>query len=326
VAQQSPTPARPGAADADYARALQVEPEALTAPEEAPGPAEVNATQVLRSYLAASHASPVPFPSIAMEILELVRYPDVDLNELSRYIRVDGALAGGVLALANSAIYRAVRRIDTIKEAVSRLGISEVARLAAAISMRSLYSADAAQAHQAFQPFWQRNFQHAVAVARCASELARQKVAPTPGVEQTFMAGLLHDVGLAAALRALAELVSFGKLPPLEEPAISRVLHRVHVEVGIELHKGWQLPPTLSEVATHHHGPVPPTELASLVHLVRMVSARDLLRRAPGANPRGAAEVVESARALGLTPERVKALAADLEAADAWVATAFPAS
>ncbi len=325
MAQQPPTPARPGAADADYARALDVDPAALGAPEQAPSPAEANATQVLRAYLAASHASPVPFPSIAMEILELVRYPDVDLNELSRYIRVDPALAGGVLALANSAIYRAVRRIDTIKEAVGRLGISEVARLAAAISMRSLYSADAAQAHQAFQPVWQRNFQHAVTVARCASELAKQKVAQTPGIEQTFMAGLLHDVGLAAALRALAELVAYGKLPALEEPALGRVLQRVHLDIGIQLHKGWQLPPTLAEVAAHHHGPVPPTELAPLVHLVRMVSARDLLRRVPGANPKGAVEIAESARALGVTPEREKALAADLDAAEAWVATVFPA-
>jgi len=324
VAKESPTPARPGAADADYALALDLDPTALDVPEEAPAQAEADATQVLRAYLVASHASPVPFPSIAMEILELVRYPDVDLNELSRYIRVDGALAGGVLALANSAIYRAVRRIDTIKEAVSRLGISEVARLAAAISMRSLYSADAAQAQQTFQPIWQRNFQHAVTVARCASELAKQKVAATPGVEQTFMAGLLHDVGLAAALRALAELTAYGKLPALEEPVISRVLHRVHVEVGVELHKGWQLPPTLSEVAAHHHGPVPQTELAPMVNLVRMISARDLLRRAPGASPRAAAEVVEAARALGLAPERVKALSTDLETAEAWMATVFP--
>jgi len=278
---------------------------------------------VLRPYLAASHTSPVPFPSIAMEILELVRYPDVDLNELARYIRVDGALAGGVLALANSAVYRAVRRIDTVKEAVARLGMSEVARLAAAISMRALYSTDATRAHEAFQPVWQRLFQHAVTVARCASELARQKLARTPGVEQTFMAGLLHDVGLAAALRAAAELTSYGKLPALEEPLLDRVLHRVHVEAGVELHKIWQLPPTLSEVAAHHHGPVPHGELEPVIHLVRMVSARDLLGRAPWSHPRAAAEVVESARTLGLSAQRVEGLAADLAAAEAWVATAF---
>lgn len=305
----------------EYATALQVDPAALDAREpEVPEAADT----VLRPYLAASHASPVPFPAIAMEIMELVRYPDVDLNELARYIRVDGALAGGVLALANSAVYRAVRRIDTIKEAVGRLGMSEVARLSAAIALRSLYSADATRAHQAFEPTWKLLFQHAVTVARCTSELARQRLAPTPGTEQTFMAGLLHDVGLAAALRATAELVSHGKLAAISEPGLGCLLMRVHAEAGVELHKGWQLPPTLAEVAAHHHGPVPDTELAPLVHLVRLVSAYDLLRRAPAMHPRAPAEIAESASALGLPPERMKTMAAELDAAGAWVATAFP--
>jgi len=324
MSPSAPTPA-PSSSDAEYAAALQVDPAVITAPEVPLSGEEADALQRVRAYLAASHSSPMVFPTIAMEILELVRYPDVDLNELARYIRVDGALAGGVMALANSAIYRAVRRIDTVKDAVARLGISEVARLAAAISMRSLYCADASRANEVLQPLWQRLFLHAVTVARCASDLARHKVAATPGVEQTFMAGLLHDVGLSAVLRAVAELAFFGKLPQLEEPVLSRVLDRAHVEAGAELHRAWKLPPTLADVASHHHGPVPEGANGPLIHLVRLVSARDLLRRAPASHPRAAAEVVESSRALGLSAARVKELAADLEVAEAWVATAFPA-
>ena len=323
MSPSAPPPATPSP-DAEYAVALEVDPAVLAAPEAPPSGEEADALQRVRAYLAASHATPMAFPTIAIEILELVRFPDVDLNELSRYIRVDGALAGGVLALANSAIYRAVRRIDTVKDAVARLGISEVARLAAAISMRSLYCADAGRANDAFQPAWQRLFLHAVTVARCASDLARHKLAATPGVEQTFMAGLLHDVGLSAVLRAVAELTFFSKLPRLEEPVLSRVLQRAHVEAGTELHRAWKLPPTLADVAAHHHGPVPEGANGPLVQLVRLVSARDLLRRAPASHPRAAAEVVESARALGLPAARVKALASDLELAEAWVVTAFP--
>ena len=190
--------------------------------------------------------------------------------------------------------------------------------------MRSLYSTDASRAHENFEPTWALLFRHAVTVARCTSDLARHKLAATPGVEVSFMAGLLHDVGLAAALRAVAELTFFGKLPRLEEPALGRLLFRVHVEAGLELHKTWKLPSTLSEVASQHHGPVPDGPNASLVHLVRMVSARDLLRRAPESHPRAAAEVAESAKVLGLSAPRVKALASDLELAEAWVATVFP--
>jgi len=315
----------PEAPDAAFAAALAVEPAAFAAAEPEPSAEEARLAEAVRNHFAAARPDPASFPSIAMQILELVRYPDVDLNELAKYIRVDGALAGGVLALANSAYYRAVRKIDTVKDAVSRLGIAEVARLTAAISMKALYSADAASAHAKFEPVWTALFLHAATVGRCASDLARQKVAPVPGVEQVFVAGLLHDVGKGVAMRTLAELVQFGKLAPPEPSVIARVLHRVHVEIGVEMHQAWSLPDTLTQAAAlHHAAELEPGEANALVHVVRLVSARDLLRREPGTHPRAAAEILQSARALGLSPARVHALAADLDGAEAWVKTVFP--
>jgi putative nucleotidyltransferase with HDIG domain len=318
-------PTTSSAPDAAYAAALGLTPEAVAAPEPPPGPEEARLAEAVRAHFAAARPDPASFPSIAMQILELVRYPDVDLNELAKYIRVDGALAGGVLALANSAYYRAVRKIDTVKDAVARLGISEVARLTAAISMKALYSADAATAHAKFEPVWTALFLHAATVGRCASDLAKQKVAPVPGVEQVFVAGLLHDVGKGVAMRSLAELVAYGKFAPPAPEVIARVLHLVHVEVGAEMHRVWQLPPTLADAAALHHAQdLEAGEGRALIHLVRLVSAQDLLRREPATHPRAAAEIVASARALGLSPARVHALGKDLEDAEAWVKTVFP--
>jgi putative nucleotidyltransferase with HDIG domain len=314
-------PTTAAADDAAYAAALGLAPEALAAPEPAPSPEEAHIADLVRAHFAAARPDPASFPSIAMQILELVRYPDVDLNELAKYIRVDGALASGVLALANSAYYRAVRKIDTVKDAVSRLGISEVARLTAAISMKSLYSAEAATAHAKFEPVWTALFLHAATVGRCASDLAKRQVAPVPGVEQVFVAGLLHDVGKGVAMRSLAELVGYGKLAPPSPQVIARVLHLVHVDVGVEMHRAWQLPATLADAAALHHAPE--VESGPLVQLVRLVSALDLLRREPATHPRAGAEILSSSRALGVSPARVHALGEDLDGAEAWVRTVF---
>lgn len=323
----APTPETPTAAAQDdaYAAALGVPAAALAAADAEPSAEEGEVARAVRAYFAAIRPDPATFPTIATQILELVRYPDVDLNELAKLIRVDGALAGGILALANSAVYRAARKIDTVKDAVARLGLSEVARVSAAISMKSLYGPDAATTHHRFDPIFTRLFLHAATVARCASELARAEVAPTPGVEQVFLAGLLHDVGRAVALRCLDQLVGYGRVAAPEEPCTERVLQRVHVEVGVAMHRAWKLPPTLADVAAHHHAPAGAPEAARpCVHLVRLVSALDLIRRAPAAHPRAAAEAVESARALGLAPARLRALGAELETAEAWVRTVFP--
>ena len=78
------------------------------------------------AHFALNHPGPASFPSISLRILELVRYPDVNLNELAKYIRMDGALASSLLSLANSAVYRGVKHIDTVKDAVARIGLGEV--------------------------------------------------------------------------------------------------------------------------------------------------------------------------------------------------------
>ncbi|MFT3916599.1 MAG: HDOD domain-containing protein [Anaeromyxobacteraceae bacterium] len=319
AAPTPPLPTSPDAPPEAWAQALSVDVAALAAPEPDVTAEEQRTVEAIRAHFEVARPGPAAFPSIAMQILELVRYPDVDLGELSKYIRVDGALAGGVLALANSAVYRAVRRIDTVKEAVARLGMSEVARLAAAISMKSLYSPESGGNQKAYEPIWTELFMHAATVARCAADLAKQKLAANPGAEQVFMAGLLHDVGKGVGMRSVSELTEYGKLRTLPAAEVRRALHLVHVELGTEMHRIWQLPPTLADVAAGHHQ----ATKDPFVQLVRMISAADLLRREPGTHPTAPAEVVDAAKAIGLGPARVQALGNDLDQAEAWVKTVF---
>jgi putative nucleotidyltransferase with HDIG domain len=318
-----PLPTTPDAPEAAWAAALGVDQMFLAAEMPEATVEEERVIDAVKGHFAVARPGPAAFPSVAMQILELVRYPDIDLNELSRYIRVDGALAGGVLALANSAVYRAVRRIDTVKEAVARLGMSEVARLSAAISMKSLYSPEQASAQKPYEPVWSGLFFHAATVARCVSDLAKAKVTTTPGVEQAFMAGLLHDVGKGVAMRSVAELTEYGKLSVLPVDGLRRILHRVHVDIGAEMHKVWQIPDTLADVAAHHHIAHPPGD-TGFVRLVTLVSAVDLIRREPKTNPAAPGEAVVAAKGLKLGPARLKALGAELEEAEAWVRSVFP--
>jgi HD-like signal output (HDOD) protein len=324
----APTPAlsdAPDAPDAAFAAALGLPPEAVTAPGAPPTAAEALAGERVLAHFALNHPGPASFPSISLRILELVRYPDVNLNELAKYIRMDGALAASLLALANSAVYRGVKHIDTVKDAVARIGLGEVAKLTAAISTRSLYGAEELSEFQRFAPVWRLLFLHAATVARAASELSRQKVPVGQGPEQVFMAGLLHDVGKSIALRSLAALEAAGKLPPSGDEGAALLLHQVHVPVGEEMQrKVWSLPPLFADVAAHHHdGAVGPGDTAATVHLVRLVSACDLLRTEAALHRAAPAEVLASARALALSPARLALVGPALDEAEGWVGLLF---
>jgi HD-like signal output (HDOD) protein len=324
---QTPPPAlsdAPDAPDAEFARALGIPAEAFAAAAPALSPQEEAARVSVLEHYAAVRPGPSSFPAIATQILELVRYPDVDLKQLTSFIRLDGALAASILALANSALYRAVRHIDSLKDAVARLGLGEVARLAAVVSMRTLYQPEVLGEFQRHMATWERLFFHGIRTARAASEMARRKLAQTPGAEQAFLAGLLHDVGMSIAMRSYAAREQARKIAPLEPASLDRLLHAVHVEVGVDLHRTWSLPPALMEVVSQHHArAVPAVGEPGLVHLVRLASALDLLRTAPASSPHAAAEVLQSARALELSPAAVADLLQELEAAEGWAATAF---
>jgi putative nucleotidyltransferase with HDIG domain len=310
----------PTASDAEFAEALGLSPERLTATEAPPTSDEVHVGDKLLAHFAVNHPGPASFPSIALRILELVRYQDVNLNELAKYIRMDGALASSLLALANSAAYKSVKHIDTIKDAVTRIGLGEVAKLTAAISTRSLYGAEEKSEFQRFAPLWQELFFHAATVARAASEISR-KVSTGTGPEQVFMAGVLHDVGKSIALRSLAALEAGGKVPRSSDTTVARVLHQVHVPVGTEMHrKIWGLPPLFADTAAHHHDGAPPEgETAATVQLVRLVSAVYLFLADAELSPLAPGEALAAARALDLSPAQVAAVVPALTEAQAWV-------
>jgi hypothetical protein len=64
---------------------------------------------------------------------------------------------------------------------------------------------------------------------------------------------------------------------------------------------------------------VEPGRERSEIHAVRLVSALRILRTAPAIHPAAPAEVVQSARALGLGLDRLEALSSEIAETDDWV-------
>lgn len=312
----------PGAPPEEWSRAMGIEPEALEAPAARLSAEEgATAAAVLRRCEDHRPAS-ASFPSVSLELLDRLRAPDADAAAVVRAIETDAALASGVLVLARSAL-RGLSRVGTIREAAARLGLGEVTRIAAALSLRSLFRSPRAEPAP-FGPIRSRLFHHAVTVARAGADLARLLERGDP--HRAFLGGMLHDVGKPLALGSAAALLREGEIPQRDAAAVERVLHAVHVPAGVEAHAAWGLPPALAAIAEWHHLP----EIAAgpeqvELHVVRLTSALELLRIAPGVSPAAPAEVMTSARALGLGPARVQSLRAALTQHGEWVRMLFGA-
>jgi putative nucleotidyltransferase with HDIG domain len=318
----APRPAAPAPGDADFATALGLDPAALEPLELELDGEEAAAAGLVRFHFLANRPRPAAFPRVALRLLDLVLDEEVDAGELCRLVELDLAVAGAVLARANAAAGRALDPIETVRQAVTRIGLSEVARVAAATAMRTLYDGQAQRGFGTHAPVWPILFEHALVTGRLAGELARGRRDARP--ELAFMAGLLHDVGLAVGMRSLASLTGDGTLAPREPTSAIRLLLRDHVELGVEAVRAWGLPPRLVEAVHHHHRPgLAAGPEQTTLQIVRVASALHLLDAAPGASPAAAREAVEGARALGGSPAWIAAAVARREDAAAWARRCF---
>ncbi|MGC4123128.1 MAG: HDOD domain-containing protein [Myxococcales bacterium] len=248
----------------------------------------------------------VSFPAVALQIIERVHDPKADARSVGGFISRDPALAADVVKVANSAAYRGVSEIESVHQAVARLGLGEVGRVASAVAARNLLGLPGDRAGSTAL------FIRAVAVATAAAGAAlRQRGARS---DHVWLGGLLHDVGRALAPHIFARIKSEPGARLTSVELGQQVVERVHVEVGAMAIRQWALPAYLLDICAHHHDAEVPAEAVDL-HLVRLTSALASLAGPEGAS-RAAKEVVQSAAALHLGPAAVRALATELKEAE----------
>lgn len=192
-------------------------------------------------------------PLIYERLMEIINHPRCGAADVAKVIREDTALTARLLKVVNSAFFSFPRRIDTVSQAVTVVGTSQVRDLALATSVVTLFKdvpADLAD----MDGFWRHSLACGVG-ARVLAGFRRES-----NVERFFVAGILHDVGkLVLYLRAPDEareaLEEAKKGNTLLHQAERQVLGFDHAQVGEALLDLWNMPVSLREALHFHHNP-----------------------------------------------------------------------
>jgi putative nucleotidyltransferase with HDIG domain len=214
-------------------------------------------------------------PIFLATILRHLNRDDLDVAAISNQIRVDPGITANLLRLANSAKYGTVREINTVKEALVRLGLRRALNILVAFHMAGHLTKPLAG--YGLEP--REMLTHALFAATAAERLAGMIRMPQP--EYVFTAALLHDVGkvlLNDYVRKEHSLI----LPLVQERGLpfdeaeQEVFGWSHAEVGAAILNHWNFPEMLIQAARHHHAPAKAKEefrlLDSLVHLADYLS------------------------------------------------------
>ncbi|MFK7989731.1 MAG: HDOD domain-containing protein [Sandaracinaceae bacterium] len=216
-------------------------------------PAEV--ATLVRSLLRSPGYQPPRLPAAAMEIHRLSMKPRVDFAAVVDVLEGDQLLASEALRIAQSASYARAVPPASLRDAVQRLGMNNVRD----IVMRAAMTSKVFRAKQ-YESAMESVRKHSVATGVVARLLAKG----SPVGEYAYMCGLLHDVGAAAVLLALADAK---RDVPLE--LLGEVVEELHEEAGMAMLEAWKLPPNLAgAIGNHHHPTSKEGALALIAHTV----------------------------------------------------------
>jgi HD-like signal output (HDOD) protein len=188
---------------------------------------------------------PPALPAVALKVMELSRRPQVEFDEVVRLLEQDPMLAAKVMARIQSAFYQSQNPVRTLKAAVLRLGIGGLRDLVleVALNLRVFRAPALAGAMNALR-------RHSLVTAHCARIVCRY--AAIEG-EYAFLVGLLHDVGIAAALVAVSDgKIAFDR-SPAGVTALWKAIEESHQSVSALVADLWKLPEELKLVLGNHH-------------------------------------------------------------------------
>ena len=182
-------------------------------------------------------------PSTSVQAMDMAANPGAELTEIVELIETDPVLCGELLKTANSVMFGARVTVESLRDAVMRVGLKSLRSMILAVSMRgAILQAKTLQAYS--EEVWRQ--------ARSIGAIARA-LAPHFGIdpEKAFLLGLLHDAGKVALLAILdKEARSQSEVSPA---LIGRVFYELHERAGAHVAGAWNLSEELVSVSSCHH-------------------------------------------------------------------------
>jgi len=192
-------------------------------------------------------------PQVLVRLLQLKPTAEDYFESFEGLAKEDPAFAVRVIALANSATSSPVSPIETIREAMARMGATRIGALVASLAVQKVFM----PTEEGQVRLWIHSIYAAVAAEAIAGRCTALGLDPG----KAYLAGLLHDIGrfvmlehAAPCLKAVDE--SNWTSPEELVAADVEVYKFTHSELGFLACQRWALPEELSQAVRDHHSAV----------------------------------------------------------------------
>ena len=194
------------------------------------------------------HIDIPPCPDLLVRLQAAMAQPEPDLNAVASIAASDVAMAATLLRNANGPLHAAGQPVQTVGQAMNRLGMDETATLMTAFLVRHAIPVH----HPQLRRFWERSTMRAAAMRFIAEQLPGLQ----PDVAQLY--GLFLHVGQPVLLQCVrgygSTLVEASARVDRSFIETENANHRTdHAVVGAMVARTWRLAPAVMAAVRLHH-------------------------------------------------------------------------
>jgi HD-like signal output (HDOD) protein len=224
------------------------------------------------------HISVPPCPELLARLQQAMAAAEPDLNEVARIAQADVAMAATLLRNANGARFAAGSPVQSVGQAMTRLGLRETAAIMTGFLARHALPVNS----PVLRRFWQSSGKRAQAMAFIAGQL------PGLSTDLAYACGLFSHVGMPVLLQSVrgyaGTLAEAAARRDRSAVATENANHRTdHAVVGALTARVWRLaPPVVAAIRLHHElGSLGSADTEPEVHtlVAACLVAESLMRR-----------------------------------------------
>ncbi len=180
---------------------------------------------------------------VATTIMQLTMDENVAIHDITKIIKVDSAITAKLISIANSNVYQGLNQIDTLEDAIVRIGFDETKQYVVALAHKQAFSSLNGRMQRSLEGIWQ----HSVGTACCAKTISR--LVNIEAADRIFTMALLHDIGMPVILKLLAE-----RQTELDgDVGVDQIVFEHHAQVGGYVLEKLGFPREFIDVTENHH-------------------------------------------------------------------------
>ena len=226
----------------------------------------INLEQQLKIRIESGAIELPMLPAVGVQVLALTQNEDSDASGLASLIENDLSLTSYILKVSNSAAFSSYGKTQTLQQAITKLGMKNIAQLALTMTVgQGVFKSDALT-HEITSYLWQHSLLSAL-WAREIAGLCRLNA------DVVFLNALLHQIGKPVVLHAISDLLNGpAQLPEFDD--LLGLIEKYQKRMGLKLAHSWNLPESIAATISY----IDEYELANDMQLeVAAVNAARLL-------------------------------------------------